>query len=243
MGSNTLLMLALLILCFSVYCKASEAGLLSVITEPESIEVWIDNIFSGLSPVLDRKLAEGTYQIRLVDPVHRLSVSETISITSNKKIVLEKKIGSRFGSLRVRSYPEGAKVYISAELGSTPLSNEFMNPGKYKLVIEHPKSKYLSTFHDLTVLQGDTVTFSDTLKKETVWNKKALIRISLGAGAAAGLIFAIVEHGLHKKYLEQYRLTGGKEYHQSSDKSALLSLFGAAGGLTCIVGLEIVAFF
>ncbi len=243
MGSNILLMHALLILCFSVYCKASEAGLLSVITEPESIEVWIDNVFSGLSPILDRKLAEGTYQLRLVDRVHRLSVSETVQIELGEKIVLEKKIGSRFGSLKVMSSPEGAKVYISAELGTTPLSNEFMNPGKYKLVIEHPQSKYLSTFHDLTILQGDTVTLSDTLKRESVWNKKALIRLSLGAGAAAGLIFAIVEHGMHKKYLEQYKLTGGKEYLKSSDKAALFSLSGAAGGLTCLVGLEIVAFF
>jgi hypothetical protein len=145
-----------------------------VITEPESIEVWINNDFLGLSPVIDKKMPEGTYQIKLVDPLQRSSVYEQISISKNTRNNCGKKRSiHRFGSLKVSSVPQGAKVFLSTELGTTPLVNEFMNPGTYSLRIQHPDTRYDPLSRSITIKQGDTVSLNESLEREKILNKKA----------------------------------------------------------------------
>ena len=115
MGRKTLILRTLVFLVLSTvkFSFCSDAGMLSVITEPESIEVWINNDFLGLSPVIDKKMPEGTYQIKLVDPLQRSSLSEQISITRNTRTIIEKKIDSRFGYLKVSSVPQGASISLN----------------------------------------------------------------------------------------------------------------------------------
>ena len=225
-------------------------GALTVRTEPEGIEVWLDNNFVGDSPIIEKKLKSGRYTLKLVDPVQRSSTIEEIFIQENETTIIEKTIKSKFGSLKINSDPEGAKVYLFTELGTTPLSNDFMNPGKYRLELRHPNSKYHLVSEDIVIPRGETVSLSKALQfeeeevvKKKIWDKKALLRVALGAGTAAGYIFSIVEYGMFKKYNEQYETVKLDSLKKSADDSKLWSILGIVGGSLCLVGLEIVAFF
>ena len=68
--------------------------------------------FLASQPVIDKKMPEGTYQIKLVDPLQRSSLSEQISITRNTLTIIEKD-RLRFGYLKVSSVPQGAKVFLN----------------------------------------------------------------------------------------------------------------------------------
>ena len=103
--------------------------MLTVKTDPDGIEVWLDDKYIGDSPILDKKLKTGKYTLKLVDPVQHTSTSEDVFIQSGEQTVVEKTLKSRYGTLKVNSDPEGADVYVLTELGKTPVSNDFIIPG------------------------------------------------------------------------------------------------------------------
>jgi hypothetical protein len=74
----------------------------------------------------------------------------------------------------------------------------------------------------------------------------------LGAGTAAGYVWAIVEQGNYNKYriisenysaLDSRYTDPQKEYTKKRDGSLVRSILGIVGGSLCLIGLEIVAFF
>jgi hypothetical protein len=221
-------------------------GFLTVRTDPDGIEVWLDDNFVGDSPVIDKKLKSGRYSLKLVDPVQHSSTVEEIFVQDNENTVIEKTIKTKFGSLKVTSVPEGATVSIATELGSTPVSNDFMNPGKYRVEIRHPDKKFKPVVEDILIPRGETVSLSKTLEQEKSWDNKDTWRILLGLGTAGGYIFGAVQYGNFKK-LQQEELLGPLKVREKAkeDKPGALaaSILGIVGGSLCLIGLEIVAFF
>ncbi len=232
--------------------QAAEEGALTVITEPEGVEVWLEDKYIGDSPIENKKLKTGHYKIKLIDPIQQVSTAEDIFIQAGKTTTVEKVLGAKFGTLKVESEPEGAEVYISTPLGKTPLVKEFMNPGKYRIEIKHPKEKYTPVVEEITIPSGKKVELSNTLEKTTPFNKKALLRAFLGAGAAAGFVWAVIEQGYYKEYETDayyYNETAtfnekkAKKYDKKADSAGLRRTIGIIVGSVCVVGFEIVAFF
>ena len=227
-------------------------GYLTVRTDPEGIEVWLDDNFVGDSPIIDKKLKSGRYSLKLVDPVQHSSTIEEIFIQDNENTVIEKTIKSKFGSLKVTTVPEGAEVSIATELGPTPVSNDFMNPGKYRLEIRHQNKLYHPIIEEIVIPRGETVSLSKTLEKEEAFTKKDFWRLVLGAGTAGGYVWGLIQQGQFQKYKEIYGSKYVSIYPDPKDRdelesnknSALVqSILGIVVGSLCLVGLEIVAFF
>jgi len=243
--------IALLMVSSSLFAD----GFLTVRTDPDGIEVWLDDNFVGDSPVVDKKLKSGRYSLKLVDPVQHSSTIEEIFIQDNENTVIEKTIKSKFGSLRANSVPEGAIVSISTELGPTPVSNDFMNPGKYRVEIRHPDKKYIPVVEEIVIPRGESVSLSKTLEREKSFTKKDFWRLALGAGTAGGYVWAIIAQGNYNEYSfkNEYkdRLRDNELKNEDLEKdfaakrgSALAqSIIGIVGGSLCLIGLEIVAFF
>jgi hypothetical protein len=101
--------------------------------------------------------------------------------------------GEGYGKLRVNTDPPGADVVIVAELGKTPLANDFINPGLYRIEIRHPGGKYLAVAAEVAFADGQPVTLNHTLTKPPVFTKRRGIQLALGVGAAAGFVWAIVD--------------------------------------------------
>jgi hypothetical protein len=219
---------ACLIAAAAVY--AAEEGTLSVKTSPDGIEVWLNDKYIGDSPIAGKKLKPGRYSLKLVDPVQHTSTAEDIFIAANEETVIEKSIQSKFGSIKVTTEPEGADVFIATSLGTTPLSNDFVIPGKYRLEVRPGKKSYKPHVEDITVLRGKTVTLNKTLEKKKVLDKKAWLRLAFGAGAIGGFGWALSEHGMYK--IDPNR--------SGADVKRIL---GITLGSLCVIGLEITAFF
>lgn len=218
-------------------------GLLTVKTEPEGIEIWLDDQFVGDSPIIDKKLKAGRYSLKLVDPVQHSSTIEEVFIQENETTIIEKTLKSKFGTLKINSAPEGAQVSIYNELGNTPLTNNFMNPGKYRIEFRHPNKMYKSAIEDVVIPRGESITVSKALEKKKALDSKAVLRLVLGAGTAAGYIWAIIEQGHYKEYRTKYDFTYKEEYNDKQNTAAVLRTLGIIGGSLCLVGLEITAFF
>lgn len=227
------------LVCIALFPVLAQEGRLTVTTDPEGVEVWLDENYIGNTPITERKFPVGRYTVRLVDPIQRISQMEQIMITAGQSVILEKKLDPKFGTLKVNTVPEGAEVFLSVPLGKTPVSNDFIIPGKYLLQIKYPD--HFSS-KNVTVNKGAPVTVSDTMPavepppEEPLLNKKAWIRLGLGAGAIGSFVWALVEHG----NVSEFR------YENNNEKAATASLFRALGitaGSLCVIGFEVVAFF
>jgi hypothetical protein len=211
----------------AVFAEAD--GVLTVKTDPEGIKIWLDDKYIGDAPLIDKKLKPGRYSLKLVDPVQQTSSVEEVFIQSGETTVIEKTVKSNYGSLKVISDPEGAEVSISTTLGKTPLSNDFMIPGKYRLEIKHPAASYKKFISDIVVPRGEIVTVNKALEKKNALDAKAMWRLGLGAGALGGFIMAVVERS--------------DANYGGSNGSVNGMWIGIVLGSLCVVGFEIVGFF
>ncbi|MBN2037551.1 MAG: PEGA domain-containing protein [Chitinispirillaceae bacterium] len=218
--------------------RAQGEGSLTVRTDPEGIEVWVDDQFIGQSPIIGKKMKTGRYTIKLVDPAQHSSTNEEILIQDNEETVVERTITSKFGSLKVSTEPEGADVSIATELGKSPLANDFMIPGRYRLEIKPSNSRYLPKVTEVTITKGQMVTVEEQLKKKNFFTKKNIAAFCLFSGSAAGFIWAIAEQGNFKAYKERQPASSGK-----INGAALNRTLGIIIGSTCLIGLEIIALF
>ena len=208
--------------------RADTDGILTVKTQPEGIKVWLDDKYIGDSPIMDKKLKPGRYSLKLVDPVQQTSSMEEVFIQPGETTVIEKTVKSNYGTLKVSTDPDGADVFILTDLGKSPVSNDFMIPGKYRLEIKHP-GNYEKVTTDVVVPRGETVNISKTLEEKSALNGKAIARLCLGAVAIAGFAMAIAERDDHN-----YGGTNGTVTGRA---------LGITAGILCVVGFEIVAFF
>ncbi|HUI92571.1 MAG TPA: PEGA domain-containing protein [Chitinivibrionales bacterium] len=230
LGKWSYLAAAVMLITMRASVFAESEGTLTVKTDPDGIEVWLDDKYIGDSPVMAKKLKAGRYSLKLVDPVQKTSTVEDVLIQANEETLIEKTVKSRYGSLKLNSDPEGADVYILTSLGKTPVSNDFIIPGKYRLEVRHQNKSYDKVVEDVTVAKGETVTLNKTLPKINALDGKALLRLALGAGAIGALVFTAVE-GFDKNSKSQ---GNGSQNGQ---------IIGIVAGSLCVIGFEIVAFF
>jgi hypothetical protein len=212
---------------------ATEDGILTVKTDPEGIEVWLDDKYVGDSPIVDKKLKPGRYNLKLIDQIRHSSTSEDVFIQPAQTTVVEKTVVGKFGSLKVNTQPDGAEVSISTALGKTPLSNDFMTPGKYRLEIKHPGNGYVPAVEEIVIPKGKAVELNKTLQKKNALDTKALARLALGAGAVGGYVWGAVQNGrFHGTFTPAAR-----------SSAQVQRTLGIVLGSVCVVGFEIVAFF
>lgn len=219
-------------------------GTLSVKTSPDKIEVWLDDHFIGHSPVVFNHLRSGVYSLKLLSPTIHSSYIEQILINDNDTTFIEKIVQSNYGSITVITEPPNASVFISSELGKTPLQNEFIVPGKYMIEISPSNQRFKPLVQEILITQGKATSITHSLEKQIKFDKKAKLRLVLGAGSVAGFVFAIIENGKYKKYEEKglYNYNINTEIQKKLNNSNLLRIFGLVGGLLCISSLEIVSF-
>jgi hypothetical protein len=215
---------------------AASEGRLTVTTDPEGVEVWIDERYAGHSPIHEKKLEPGEYSVRLVDVAHRVSVVERVVVREGENTVLDKALVPDYGRLSVTSTPEGANVYLSTPMGTTPLTNDYMVPGKYRVEIRPPGKGYTPAVKEVVVARGGRIEIDEQFERQSPFDLKALVRLGLGAGAIAGFVWAVAEHGNHKVLVER----GETELARTAGAHRTA---GIVLGSVCVVAFEIVAFF
>ena len=171
---------------------------------------------------------------------------KTLLIQDGEPLVIERTITSKFGSLKVTSDPDGADVYIATELGKTPLSNDFMNPGKYRIEIRPDGKRYQTAVSDVTIPKGETVTLDKKLTANNFFSTRNVVALGLLAVSAGGFTWGIIEQGHCGMYQERMKTTlpAGKSALQDKiDGASLGRALGITLGGMGLIGLEIVVLF
>ncbi|MDD5676078.1 MAG: PEGA domain-containing protein [Chitinivibrionales bacterium] len=233
-------LLALLI--FKGLAIAATEGMLTVKTDPEGVEVWVDDKYIGDAPIIAKKISPGRYTLKLVDPVGHSSAAEEIFIENGQTTTIEKAIKTKYGSLKVTTDPPGAQVYLLTQLGQTPLNNDFIIPGKYRLEVTPSSPGYKTVTADVVIPKGETVTLNKILERKTIFDTKALARIALGVGAIAFYGWAISAQGDYR-YYSHIPMAVDPTAVDKSNSAAAQRTWGIILGTTCVLGFEIVAFF
>lgn len=161
--------------------------------------------------------------------------------------------GTPYARLRVESDPPGANVVIVADLGKTPLVNEFIVPGMYRIELRRDGG-YLPAVEELTLRGDQQAVVSQRLKKPQLFTKHRQIQMAIGAGAAAGFAYAVYEQGERSAFRQRYKFAKkasaaegdehaqkAAEYLETSKDAELkrtLSLIGA-GVLTAALQVTI----
>lgn len=119
-------------------------GVLEIATIPENVDVFVDNIRWGTSPLrLNSKLSPGRHIVRL-EHEHYQPIEETVDIGGSAKVRLERIMRRATGRLIVNSAPlDGARVFINEEeVATTPTNPLDLLAGQRLLVrIEHPETE------------------------------------------------------------------------------------------------------
>jgi hypothetical protein len=155
--------------------------------------------------------------------------------------------GQPYARLRVDSDPPGADVVIVAELGKTPLVNEFIVPGMYKIELRR-ESGYLPAAEELTLRADQQAVVSLRLKKPPLFTKHRQIQLAMGAGAIAGFACAVYEQGEHRAYHEKYYSANNanaqekEEYSEASKDACLKRTLALIGAGILSVALQVTIF-
>jgi len=156
--------------------------------------------------------------------------------------------GQQYARLRVDSDPPGADVVIVAELGKTPLVNEFVVPGMYKIELRH-ESGYLPAVEELTLRADQQAVVSHRLKKPPLFTKHRQIQLALGTAAIAGFAYAVYEQGEHNTLRQKYNFAKSEneekatEYFEASKDAALKRTLALVGAGIFSAALQVTIFF
>ncbi|GBU20270.1 hypothetical protein R80B4_00146 [Fibrobacteres bacterium R8-0-B4] len=168
--------------------------------------------------------------LSLLIPLSRLSILSSLSIRLLMLLAVLISAHSAYGAegqqyarLRVDSDPPGADVVIVAELGKTPLVNEFIVPGMYKIELRR-ESGYLPAAEELTLRADQQATVSLRLKKPPLFTKRRQIQLAVGAGAIACFGYAVYEQGERSAFRQKHysakeaSSAEGDEYSQKANE-------------------------
>ena len=155
--------------------------------------------------------------------------------------------GISYARLRVDSDPPGAEVVIVAELGKTPLVNEFVVPGMYRIELRR-EGGYLTASEELTLRADQQAVVSQRLKKPPLFPPRRQIQAALGAGAITCFAYAVYEQGEHNTFRQKYNFAKSEEgetaagYFESTKDAALRRTLALVGAGILSVALQVTIF-
>ena len=118
--------------------RTIRAGKLTLNSQPKSVEVRLNNVILGRTPLGEIQLGPGPYQLSVERVDYQKYASEIIiqpSLETRHNIRMTKVVYK--GALTVKSQPEGARVWINDDLvGQAPITRKGLDTKKYLVRIE-----------------------------------------------------------------------------------------------------------
>jgi len=130
-------------------------GELSVATQPEGAEIYLDGKLMGITPLTLGRVAEGSKVLRLVHRFHE-DLVETIEIESGGHLQLERTLPAATGGLWIVSNPTDGEIELDGERldETTPLTLPDLNTGTHEVTVSYPNHR--SVTQSVEVLPGKT---------------------------------------------------------------------------------------
>jgi hypothetical protein len=160
----SLVIVFFLIIQLPIVLRAQETRRLTIISEPDSADVEINDRYMGTTPfVLEQKLGEKfSLRVKKIGYVAYLN-SVTISQHLSNEIRVELK---RAASLSIKSIPAGAQITLNDRMrGVTPLVIDLLEAGTYKLKVW--KEEYYREESTISLTEGEHKELVIKLKQES----------------------------------------------------------------------------
>ena len=152
--------------------EAPGSGRLATIhisSEPPHARVYLNDRLIGTTPIEEEKLEPGSYLLRIKDVEGEYEVHTTrFTVDVGEEKIFSENLVRKTGILRVSSEPRHAQVYLNDRLiGTTPIEEERIAPGSYRLRIEDAEGKYETHTTAFTVDVDEEKVFSQNLVRKT----------------------------------------------------------------------------
>jgi len=147
-----------------------QKGGIEVITEPEDVQVFIDDYPWGFTNTrIDNKFDPGRHTLRLEHPYYH-TVYEQLIVIPNETVKISKAMTRAEGTLLVTSYPvDGAEVFIGDRpAGQTPLTFRIPAGEPAEIRIEHIEAEPATTSVQVSKAETRTVDMKLVLKPSTL---------------------------------------------------------------------------
>ncbi len=150
-----------LLLCATA---ARATGFLSMESSPTAAEVWYtgpddpDKKFLGETPLQNREMPTGKYNIWLILPSHDTLYVPEVAIAEGQITQINREIPTHYGLLEVTTDPDSADIWMDGvKIGPSPYTNNLVLPGVSKLRVFPREAYFKSSTRNLSVGKGDTI--------------------------------------------------------------------------------------
>ena len=143
-----------------------KVGVLWILSVPDGAEVFVNNVFKGVTPLRMDNVNAGNYTVKVVMTGYE-SQTKTVTVTggqTNKQTFTLKKVASKPGTLKITTVPEGAEVYIDGILVGISNNSFTITEGTHKVLIR--LEGYQDYVVTITVKSGEVKTLTVTLKEK-----------------------------------------------------------------------------
>jgi hypothetical protein len=174
-----------------------EAAFITVDVQPASASISINGVPVAQGSVLNYPVAVGDVTVKITAENYETH-EETIKPVGNEKKIMNVNLVGKYGVLRVKSEPLGARVFLNdTQAGATPFENSQLEPGAYRVKLTMPT--YADVLAEAAVAKGKATDISYVLKHtqaylDSVTNVreagkrrvKTIVRVISGAAALVG---------------------------------------------------------
>ncbi len=146
---------------------AGATGFLTLESSPSGAEVWysgseeVEKKYLGDTPLDNREMAVGKYQIWLILSSHDTLAIPDVFIAEGQVTQLNREIPTHYGYLEVNSDPDSSEIWLDGvRIGPSPYVNNLVLPAAYKLKVMPRESHLKNSARSLNMARGDSVRLS-----------------------------------------------------------------------------------
>ncbi|WP_319506906.1 PEGA domain-containing protein [uncultured Methanolobus sp.] len=139
-------------------------GQISVSTNPQSVDVYLDSQYIGKSPMTISNVIQGKHTLLLKKEGYN-DVSTSVTVTADSQSSVSKTLSQKTGGISVSTTPSGATVNIDGKYaGTSPLTTNGILPGSHDISIS--MNGYRDVSDTFYISAGTSTTYKKSLVKE-----------------------------------------------------------------------------
>ena len=155
-------MLAFVFLLLSA-TVAKATGFLTLESSPTGAEVWYtgpddpDKKYLGDTPLENRELPVGRYNVWLILPSHDTLAVPDVAIAEGQVTQMNREIPTHYGYLEVATDPDSAEIWLDGvKIGPSPYVNNLVLPGVSRLKVAPREALFKNSARTLALGKGDS---------------------------------------------------------------------------------------
>ncbi len=139
-----------------------ETGSISVGSDPDGAEVYLDDAYKGITPITISYVPVGEHTIK-ISKINYYDIEERVTVTADQRTDFSRYLKHQIGSVEISADPAGASIYLDGTYeGTTPATLTSVPTGSYYLVLK--KFGYADYSQNIQIIVGKTTEVVPSMK-------------------------------------------------------------------------------